>query len=179
MTGPSTSPRAERAGKPGATWEQQLATTETVVADDTPDPAPPNRATRRALARRARRNQVSTDTQDIEPTLGEQITELFARVASLSDQVAALHSPEWGARMGLLPEGHPLHPTPGPAPTNPAAAVEVRDPCPRCEGTPALIPRTDMAGHMRVHHPEEEPSTTGSPQQKSPAPSPPEDTPTA
>ncbi|MCZ4513498.1 hypothetical protein O3Q52_36205 [Streptomyces sp. ActVer] len=40
---------------------------------------------------------------------------------------------------------------------SPAAAVEVRDPCPRCEGSPALIPRHAMTDHMRAHHPEEHP----------------------
>ena len=39
---------------------------------------------------------------------------------------------------------------------NPAAAVEVRDPCPRCEGSPTLIPRQQMAGHMRDEHSEEQ-----------------------
>ncbi len=36
---------------------------------------------------------------------------------------------------------------------NVAAAVEVRDPCPYCEGCP-LIPRTLMDDHVRAHHPE-------------------------
>ncbi len=55
MTGPSSTPRGERAGKPGVTWQTELARIEHIVDDDTPDPAPPNRATRRALARAARR----------------------------------------------------------------------------------------------------------------------------
>lgn len=42
---------------------------------------------------------------------------------------------------------HTEHPTP-------ASAVEVRDPCPRCETCP-LIPRHQMADHIREHHPEE------------------------
>lgn len=54
MSGPSSSPRGERAGTPGATWEQQLVHTEQVIDDDAPDPAP-NRATRRAMQRAARR----------------------------------------------------------------------------------------------------------------------------
>ncbi|WP_329336146.1 hypothetical protein OG252_13250 [Streptomyces sp. NBC_01352] len=57
MTGPSNTPRGERAGRPGLTWEQHLIRTEQHVDDDTPDPAPPNRATRRAQARAARRNR--------------------------------------------------------------------------------------------------------------------------
>lgn len=64
MTGPSSTPRGERAGRPGATWEQQLVRTETVIydPDDTSGQvqnqpsAPPNRATRRAMQRKARRN---------------------------------------------------------------------------------------------------------------------------
>jgi hypothetical protein len=56
MTGPSSTPRPERAGTPGATWEQHLIRVETVIADDAPEPRP-NRATRRALARAARRNK--------------------------------------------------------------------------------------------------------------------------
>lgn len=43
---------------------------------------------------------------------------------------------------------HPGQPTP--------AAVEVRDPCPHCEGSPTRIPRHAMADHMRTHHPEEQ-----------------------
>ena len=57
MTGPSSTPRGERAGRPGVTWETTLVRTEQHVDDETPDPAPPNRATRRALARAARRKK--------------------------------------------------------------------------------------------------------------------------
>ena len=66
MTGPSSTPRGERAPRPGVTWETELVRTETVVdePDDTsgPDmnqPAPPrpNRETPRALARAARRKK--------------------------------------------------------------------------------------------------------------------------
>lgn len=57
MTAPSSTPRGERAGRPGATWDTELVRTEHVVDDDTPDPAPPNRATRRALKRAARRTK--------------------------------------------------------------------------------------------------------------------------
>lgn len=39
-------------------------------------------------------------------------------------------------------------------PATPAAVVEVRDPCPRCEGSPTRIPRHAMTDHMRTHHPE-------------------------
>jgi hypothetical protein len=55
MTGPSRTPRGEHTPAPGATW-QQLARTEQVIDDDQPDPAP-NRATRRAMQRAARRNK--------------------------------------------------------------------------------------------------------------------------
>ena len=44
----------ERTPKPGSTWEQHLIRTETVIPDETPDPRP-NRKTRRAMARAARR----------------------------------------------------------------------------------------------------------------------------
>ena len=56
MTRPSATPRGEHAGTPGTTWEQHLIRIETVIADDTPAPRP-NRATRRAIARAARRNK--------------------------------------------------------------------------------------------------------------------------
>jgi len=58
VSGPSSTPRDEHTPAPGATWEQRLARTEQVVDDDAPDPAPPNRATRRALARAARRRTI-------------------------------------------------------------------------------------------------------------------------
>lgn len=57
MTAPSSTPRGERAGRPGATWDTELVRTEQHIDDDTPDPAPPNRATRRALKRAARRTK--------------------------------------------------------------------------------------------------------------------------
>ena len=56
MTGPSSTPRGERAGTPGVTWQTRLVRTEQVVDDDAPDPTP-NRATRRALARAARKKE--------------------------------------------------------------------------------------------------------------------------
>lgn len=55
-------------------------------------------------------DQPTTKAQTIKPTLGEHVTELFARVAKLNDKMAAVLAPEWGARMGIIPEGHPLHP---------------------------------------------------------------------
>jgi len=55
-------------------------------------------------------DQPTTKEQTLKPTLGEDITELFSRVAKLNDQMAAVLAPEWGARMGIIPEGHPLHP---------------------------------------------------------------------
>ena len=57
MSGPSSTPRPEHTPRPGVTWERQLVRTEQVVDDDAPDPAPPNRETRRALARAARRTK--------------------------------------------------------------------------------------------------------------------------
>jgi hypothetical protein len=55
MTGPSSAPRGERAPRPGVAWQTELVRTEQLVDDDTPDPNPPNRATRRAAARATRR----------------------------------------------------------------------------------------------------------------------------
>lgn len=55
MTGPTSTPRGEAAGTPGTTWETVIARTEHVIPDDAPEPAPPNRATRRALARANRK----------------------------------------------------------------------------------------------------------------------------
>ncbi|MGY6019557.1 hypothetical protein [Streptomyces spinosirectus] len=77
MTGPSSSPRPEHTPRPGVTWTTQLISTGEVVVDTDRDespfgwsdldttvpgmnePAPPrpNRATRRAVARAARRNK--------------------------------------------------------------------------------------------------------------------------
>ncbi|MFJ6566251.1 hypothetical protein ACIQNU_02435 [Streptomyces sp. NPDC091292] len=65
MTGPTSAPRGERAGTPGAHWEHVLVTTEVVVDTDTDGESPfgwqelpvPNRATRRAIARAARRTK--------------------------------------------------------------------------------------------------------------------------
>jgi hypothetical protein len=63
VTGPS-SPRGERAGKPGVTWEAELRPGgEQIVPDNSwlgghPVATPsPNRATRRAIARAARRRK--------------------------------------------------------------------------------------------------------------------------
>lgn len=57
MTGPSSSPGPEHAPKPGVTWNTVLVRTEQLVDDTAPDPTPPNRATRRALQRAARKKQ--------------------------------------------------------------------------------------------------------------------------
>jgi len=54
MTGPSSTPRGERAPRPGVTWETALVRTEQLVDDTAPDPRP-NRQTRRALARARRK----------------------------------------------------------------------------------------------------------------------------
>ena len=61
MTGPSA-PRPERRGTPGTTWEQLVQWNEVVVPEDDgsafgwSEPGPrPNRATRRAAARAARK----------------------------------------------------------------------------------------------------------------------------
>ena len=57
MTAPSSAPRGERSGTVPITWQATIVRTEQVVDDDTPDPAPPNRATRRAMQRAARRTK--------------------------------------------------------------------------------------------------------------------------
>lgn len=56
MTGPSSTPRGERAGTPGVTWQTTLVRTETVIDDNAPNPQP-NRETRRAIQRAARKEQ--------------------------------------------------------------------------------------------------------------------------
>jgi hypothetical protein len=57
MTGPTSNPRGEHTPRPGVTWQHVIARTETVVDDDAADLAPPNRATRRALARARRKRK--------------------------------------------------------------------------------------------------------------------------
>nr|WP_164393946.1 hypothetical protein [Streptomyces harenosi] len=57
MSGPSSVPRGERAPAPGVTWSTRLVRVEQVVDDDAPALAPPNRETRRAAARAARRKK--------------------------------------------------------------------------------------------------------------------------
>jgi hypothetical protein len=56
MTGPSSNPRGEYTPRAGVTW-QQVVRAEQLVDDDAPDPAPPNRATRRAIQRATRRTK--------------------------------------------------------------------------------------------------------------------------
>jgi hypothetical protein len=56
VTGPSSAPRGEHAPRPGVTWQTALVRVEQVVDDTAPDPRP-NRATRRALNRAARRKK--------------------------------------------------------------------------------------------------------------------------
>lgn len=52
MSTPSSTPRGERAGRPGAQWGTVLRTTgETVIPDDAPTPQA-NRAARRAARRK-------------------------------------------------------------------------------------------------------------------------------
>lgn len=52
VTGPSSNPRGEHTPRPSVTWNTQLVRVERLVDDDAPDPAPPNRATRRAARRK-------------------------------------------------------------------------------------------------------------------------------
>ncbi len=66
MNSPSSTPRGEHTPRPGAAWETRLVRTEQLV-DDVPDtsapgmneplPPRPNRETRRAAARAARRTK--------------------------------------------------------------------------------------------------------------------------
>ncbi|MFJ3021453.1 hypothetical protein ACIPH4_10945 [Streptomyces tendae] len=56
MSGPSSSPRPEYAPRPGVTWQTELVRVEQLVDDDAPDPRP-NRKTRRAMQRAARRTK--------------------------------------------------------------------------------------------------------------------------
>lgn len=56
MSGPSSAPRGEHTPTPGITWQTELVRVEQVVNDGTPDPRP-NRKTRRAMARAARRTK--------------------------------------------------------------------------------------------------------------------------
>jgi hypothetical protein len=67
VSGVSSSPRGERAGTPGTTWEARIVTTGEIVVDTDDGGSPfgwreldppataPNRATRRAIQRAARR----------------------------------------------------------------------------------------------------------------------------
>lgn len=54
MSSPSSTPRGEHTPAPGPTWQTRLVRVEQLVDDDAPAPRP-NRQTRRALARAARR----------------------------------------------------------------------------------------------------------------------------
>lgn len=53
---------------------------------------------------------MSESAQTREMTSEEQFRLLFERTAKLNDIASALLAPEWGARVGIIPEGHPLHP---------------------------------------------------------------------
>ncbi|MEU1273028.1 hypothetical protein [Streptomyces sp. NPDC005799] len=63
MTGPSSTPRGEHTPAPGITWDTQLVRHERVIDETSgpdmnqPLPPRPNRATRRAAARAARRKK--------------------------------------------------------------------------------------------------------------------------
>ncbi|MET7321486.1 hypothetical protein [Streptomyces sp. NPDC005549] len=56
MTGPSSAPRGEHAPAPGVAWQTELVRAEQLVNDDAPDPRP-NRKTRRAMQRAARKRK--------------------------------------------------------------------------------------------------------------------------
>jgi hypothetical protein len=68
VSGPTSSPRGERAGTPGTSWETEIVSLGEVIVDtddgespfgwrELDPPATPNRATRRAAARAARRTK--------------------------------------------------------------------------------------------------------------------------
>lgn len=60
MSGPSSAPRGERAGTPGAGWETELRSTgEQYVPDGQPEPSA-NRAARRAVRRGQKRSDGRT-----------------------------------------------------------------------------------------------------------------------
>jgi hypothetical protein len=75
--GPSSTPRGEHAGTPGAHWDTELVRVETVIADDAPDPQP-NRATRRALARAAHRTPIRAYPDEVREDAEALIGELLA-----------------------------------------------------------------------------------------------------
>jgi hypothetical protein len=78
MTGPSSTPRGEHAGRPGAAWNTVLVSTGEQLADDnTPTPRP-NRATRRA-AMRAQRRETTKEQPMPEP---EHRTETGVTIAN-------------------------------------------------------------------------------------------------
>ncbi|WP_406462998.1 hypothetical protein OHB07_16265 [Streptomyces sp. NBC_00111] len=54
MTAPSSAPRGEHTPRPGARWETELQWTGEQLADDIAPAPRPNRATRRAAARRTK-----------------------------------------------------------------------------------------------------------------------------
>ncbi|MFF7829754.1 hypothetical protein ACFZCM_31515 [Streptomyces rochei] len=56
MSGPSSAPRGEHAPAPGVTWQTEVVRVEQLVDDDAPGPRP-NRKTRRAMKRAARRKR--------------------------------------------------------------------------------------------------------------------------
>ena len=56
MSGPSSVPRAERAGTPGANWESELVWSGERVVDDEAEEPRANRAARRAARRAQRRS---------------------------------------------------------------------------------------------------------------------------
>ena len=57
VTGPSSAPRGEHTPRPGITWTTTVGWSgEQLVDDDAPDPRP-NRETRRAMKRAARRQK--------------------------------------------------------------------------------------------------------------------------
>ncbi|MER5909546.1 hypothetical protein ABT124_03320 [Streptomyces sp. NPDC001982] len=58
------------------------------------------------------------------------------------------HGFHWSDTVAVYPVADSQLPHQGPL-----SGIEVRDPCPRCEGCP-LIPRHAMAEHVRDHHPE-------------------------
>ncbi|RKN61892.1 hypothetical protein D7231_31980 [Streptomyces klenkii] len=57
MTAPSSTPRGERPGTPGVTWETELVLGSEEYVPDGAEPPRANRAARRAAKRAARRNR--------------------------------------------------------------------------------------------------------------------------
>ena len=93
MSAPSSSPRGERAGTPGAGWETELRTLgEQYVPNGQPEPRA-NRATRRAAAR-ARKRSDGRQTPRLRPGGPQEAREGASAPVSRPNSPPAAPSPE-------------------------------------------------------------------------------------